>query len=197
MATTNEKQTQQSYSTGAEVNTANNPAAQRLLQRCQDFFAEVENLTPGRDLETYLNTHYGPGTTIYEDLCSLTRLGLQEGWVANINIQGRDYRRSKISLPREETRFFSITTVYMNSQDVFSGQYHSHPYGEINCVVQVDERAELKGMQGWQGAGWTSPGPGTHHYPQVRGGALVALFFLPAGRISYTAKPEDAQPVSL
>ena len=72
----------------------------------------------------------------------------------------------------------------MESEDVFSGQYHAHPYGEINCVVQLDGKAELKGMQGWQGAGWTSPGPGTHHYPEVRNGALVALFFLPAGRIA-------------
>jgi hypothetical protein len=29
--------------------------------------------------------------------------------------------------------------------------------------VQLDKTAELKGMSGWQGAGWTSPGPGTHH----------------------------------
>lgn len=56
----------------------------------------------------------------------------------------------------------------MDSQDEYSGQYHSHPYGEINCVIQLDDAAELKGMQGWQGAGWTSPGAGTHHYPQVR-----------------------------
>ena len=81
-----------------------------------------------------------------------------------------------------------------NKEEQYSGQYHSHPYGEINCVVQIDKTAELKGMQGWQAAGWTSPGPGTHHYPQVRKGALVALFFLPAGRISYKAKPGDAQP---
>ncbi|KEQ98712.1 hypothetical protein AUEXF2481DRAFT_36027 [Aureobasidium subglaciale EXF-2481] len=41
----------------------------------------------------------------------------------------------------------------------YSGQYRSHPYGEINRVVQVDSAAELNGMQGWQGAGWTSLGP--------------------------------------
>jgi hypothetical protein len=29
---------------------------------------------------------------------------------------------------------------------------------------------------------------------KVRGGALVALFFLPAGRISYTATPDMPQP---
>ncbi|KAH7070902.1 hypothetical protein FB567DRAFT_455449 [Paraphoma chrysanthemicola] len=181
-----------------EVDFSQYPNARKLLERCQDFFSEVENLTPGRDLETHLNTHYGPGTAIYEDICSLTKKGVKEGWAANIEIDGPHYRRSKIALPREETRFFSITTVYMQSEDVFAGQYHSHPYGEINCtVIQFDESAELMGMQGWQGAGWTSPGPGTHHYPQVRGGALVALFFLPAGRISYTAKPGDQQPVSL
>lgn len=109
-------------------------------------------------------------------------------------MDGPKYRRSKIALPSADTKFCSITTVYMESEDEYSGQYHAHPYGEINCVIQLDETAELKGMQGWQAAGWTSPGPGTHHYPQVRGGALVALFFLPAGRISYDAKPGMAQP---
>lgn len=124
-------------------------------------------------------------------------------------MDGPKYRRSKIKLPSAETRFFSLTTVYMESQEEYSGQYHKHPYGEINCVVQIDKTAELKGMQGWQSAGWTSPGPGTHHYPQVkffvgiekaslteqvRNGALMALFFLPAGRISYNARPEEPQP---
>nr|WP_283806568.1 DUF4863 family protein [Bradyrhizobium sp. Rc2d] len=45
--------------------------------------------------------------------------------------------------------------------------------------------AELKGLQGWQGPGWTAPDPGSRHYPEVRGGAVIALFYLPAGRISY------------
>jgi hypothetical protein len=83
--------------------------------------------TPGKDLEKHLNTHYGPGNPIYEDICALTRKGIDEGWAANIEIDGPHYRRSKIALPREDTRFFSITTVYMQSDDVFSGQYHSHP----------------------------------------------------------------------
>ena len=115
--------------------------------------------------------------------------------MAQTELDGRKYRRGKIMLPASETRFFSITTVFMDSQKQYAGQYHAHPYGEINCVVQIDETAELKGMQGWQGAGWTAPGPGTHHYPEVRGGALVALFFLPAGRISYNAKPGQPQPL--
>jgi hypothetical protein len=95
-------------------------------------------------------------------MCDLTRRGYEEGWVANIDLDGKRYRRSKILLPSAENRFFSITTVFMESDDVYSGQYHAHPYGEINCVVQIDKTAELKGMQGWQGAGWTCPGAGTH-----------------------------------
>lgn len=44
MSTQTQTQTQQSYTAGAEVDTSQHPTAQKLLQRCQDFFAEVENL---------------------------------------------------------------------------------------------------------------------------------------------------------
>lgn len=123
--------------------------------------------TPSKDLEEYLNKNYGPGNPLYEDMCKYVKIGLDEGWCANIEMDGAKYRRSKIKLPSEDTRWLSITTVYMESQEEYSGQYHRHPYGEINCVVQLDKTAELKGLQGWQGAGWTSPDPGSHHYPQV------------------------------
>ncbi|KAK2004336.1 p-hydroxylaminobenzoate lyase [Colletotrichum falcatum] len=173
------------------------PTAGRFISRCSEFLAEVQDLTPGKALESRLNKHYGPGNRFYEDFCAFIKQGLEEGWAAQTEIEGRKYRRGKIALPSAETRYFSITTVYMNSEEEFKGQYHAHPYGEINCVVQLDPGAELKGMQGWQGAGWTSPGPGTHHYPEVRKGALVALFFLPAGRISYDAEPGAPQPTSV
>lgn len=155
--------------------------------------------TPGQALEHRLNNSYGPGTAIYDDLARLVRSGIinNEGWVATDPLDGPKYRRSRLSAPNAENRFFSITTVYMESQEEYSGQYHLHPYGEINCVILLDETAELKGMKGWQGAGWTSPAAGTHHYPQVRGGALVALFFLPAGRINYKAVPGEPQPLEV
>ncbi|TDZ67398.1 hypothetical protein CTRI78_v003033 [Colletotrichum trifolii] len=173
------------------------PSAKRFVSRCSEFLNEVQDLTPGKDLEQRLNREYGPGNAFYEDFCSYIKQGLEEGWVAQTEIDGRKYRRGKVALPSEETRYFSITTVYMESQEPYTGQYHAHPYGEINCVIQLDAGAELKGMRGWQGAGWTSPGPGTHHYPEVQKGALVALFFLPAGRISYNATPETPQPISI
>jgi hypothetical protein len=59
----------------------------------------------------------------------------------------------------------------------------------VNLVVPLDDGAELRGLQGWQGPGWTAPDPGSQHYPEARGGALIALFYLPAGRISYDFNP--------
>ena len=78
---------------------------------------------------------------------------MKEGWLANIEMDGSKYRRSKIRLPHADTRYFSLTAVYMESEEEYHGQYHKHPYGEINCVVQLDETAELMGFQGWRKAG--------------------------------------------
>lgn len=158
--------------------------------------------TPGKDLEQRLTAEYGPGNPIFDGFSRLIKEGISKGepWVASDEVSGPKYRRTRVVAPCAETRYFSITTVYMDSSDsdeTLRGQYHLHPYGEINCVIPIDEGAEIRGMQGWQGAGWTSPGAGTHHYPEVRGGALVALFFLPAGRISYKISPGLPQPVSL
>ncbi|KAK3113849.1 hypothetical protein LTR53_008456 [Teratosphaeriaceae sp. CCFEE 6253] len=100
-----------------EVDLLGHPTAQQLVGRCRDSFAEVEDLTPGHELEAYLNTNYGPGNAVYEDLCNLARQGLEEGWVANVELDGAKYRRSKILQPSAENRFFSITTVYIESED--------------------------------------------------------------------------------
>jgi hypothetical protein len=149
-----------------QVDFAKYPTAQKLVAICKQFFSEVDNLyaithshsllpnkcrTPGKALEEKLNREYGPGNPLYDTMCACVRTGLKEGWVATMQLDGPKYRRSKILLPSAQTEYFSITTVYMDSQDEYSGQYHVHPYGEINCVVQLDKGSELKGMQGWQG----------------------------------------------
>jgi len=77
----------------------------------------------------------------------------------------------------------------MESDEVFRGDYHAHPYGELNLITAVTPGAAIIGPNGWCSNGWTAPSPGSHHYPEVRGGAAIALFYLPAGRISYDVKP--------
>ena len=173
---------------------------EELIERSIPFLREVKDMTPGADMERWLNKKYGENSDLYKDLSRLIKIGLEQGWAANIEISGPNYRRSKILEPTPETFHFSITAVYMNSKDprafehddnddVLRGDYHGHPYGELNMVVPLDKGAQLKGLQGWQGPGWTAPDPGSRHFPEAKGGALIALFYLPAGRISYDFKP--------
>jgi hypothetical protein len=152
----------------------------------------VKVKTPGKELELWLNATYGPQTSLYKELAGLVSDGVNEGWAANTQVAGPNYRRSKIQAPTEELNYFSITAVYMNSVERLRGDYHLHPYGEINLVVPLDPGAVLADPLGWQGAGWTAPAPGSHRYPEVRGGAVIALFYLPAGRISYDIRPPKA-----
>jgi Domain of unknown function (DUF4863) len=172
---------------------------EELIQRSLSFLREAKDMTPGADMERWLNEAYGESSALYRDLSRLIKVGVEEGWAANQEVDGPNYRRSRILEPTAETFQFSLTAVYMNSaaprrfkdeddHDVLRGQYHGHPYGEINLVVPLDAGAELKGLQGWQGPGWTAPEPGSRHFPEVRGGAVIALFYLPAGRISYDFK---------
>jgi hypothetical protein len=169
---------------------------EELIECSIPFLREVKDMTPGAQMERWLNEKYGEGSKLYGDLSRLIKIGVREGWAANQEVEGSKYRRSRILEPVPETFHFSITAVYMNSvapyrfkeedePHVLRGQYHGHPYGELNLVVPLNEGAQLKGLQGWQGPGWTAPDPGSSHYPEVRGGAVIALFYLPAGRISY------------
>jgi uncharacterized protein DUF4863 len=167
---------------------------ERLIERSIAFLDEVRNRTAGPELEAWLNATHGPGTPFFDEVASLIRDGVAEGWAANVEVAGPQYRRSRLQEPTAATHYFSITAVYMDSAGPqrFRGDYHAHPYGEINMVVPVDPGAVLAGPSGWSGAGWTAPAPGSHHYPEVKGGALIALFYLPAGRISYDIRPEEA-----
>jgi Domain of unknown function (DUF4863) len=163
--------------------------AQELIDRSAPFLHEVRNRTAGEELESWLNEKYGAGSELYGDLARMITDGVREGWAAHEEVDGRAYRRSRIAEPSDALDYFSVTAVYMDSVEPYRGQYHQHPYGELNLVVPLDPGARLMGPRGWSGPGRTAPGPGSHHYPEVKGGALIALFYLPAGRISYDITP--------
>jgi hypothetical protein len=164
-----------------------------LINLCIEFLSKIKDKTAGATIEQWLNDTYGPDSETYQRIADLVIEGVAQGWAANTEISGPHYRRSRLCEPCAETFYFSITAVYMDSkgheldnhQRTFRGDYHCHPYGELNMVIPLDEGAVLAGPRGWQGAGWTAPAPASHHFPEVKGGALIAFFFLPAGRISY------------
>jgi hypothetical protein len=171
-----------------------------LISLCIDFLSKVKDKTANANIEQWLNETYGPDSETYQRMADLVIEGVAQGWAANVEITGPNYRRSRLCEPSAETFYFSITAVYMDSKGheldnyhrTFRGQYHSHPYGELNMVIPLDEGAFLAGPLGWRGAGWTAPEAGSHHFPEVKGGALIAFFFLPAGRISYDIQAPKA-----
>ncbi|HET8596722.1 MAG TPA: DUF4863 family protein [Castellaniella sp.] len=176
-----------------------NPDHAALVEHSVAFLDTVQSMTPGPETEIWLNQTYGPDSDLYQTLARLVTRGVRDGWAANIEVDGPRYRRSLIAAPSERTRYFSITTVYMASTihaddlcgRTYRGQYHAHPYGEFNMIVPLDPDAALKGPEGWCHAGWTAPAPGSAHYPEATGGALIALFYLPAGRIRYCPAPTE------
>ncbi|KAA0996158.1 DUF4863 family protein [Paraburkholderia panacisoli] len=169
-----------------------------LLARLIPFLQEVKDVTTtSTEVEQWLNTKYGVESELYRELARLITLGVQEGWAADAEVAGPRYRRSRVGLPSADTFFFSITAVLLDStdnaqnnpEDSFRADYHLHPYGEINLVVPLNGGAALAGPNGWCYGGWTAPAPGSHHFPEVKGGALISLTFLPAGRIAFDVKP--------
>lgn len=175
-----------------------NADREALIERSIRFLEDVKDMTAGTETERWLNQHCGPDSELYQTLARLVKQGVRDGWAANVELDGSIYRRSRIADPSEGTRYFSVTAVYMDSTDntqgnpgnTYRGQYHAHPYGELNMVVPLNPGAALNGPNGWCEAGWTAPAPGSHHYPEAKGGAVIALFFLPAGRIAYHPAPQ-------
>lgn len=173
----------------------------QLVARLIPFLQEIKDLTMGSQVEQWLNKKYGVQSELYRDVSRLIRLAVDEGWAADVEVAGPRYRRSRLLAPSEETLFFSVMAILMDSRDnpqtvlqnnpegSLRGGYHLHPYGELNLVVPLDAGAALAGPNGWCHGGWTAPEPGSAHFPEVKGGAVISLTFLPAGRIALDVKP--------
>ena len=130
-----------------------------------------------RDLAVFLNDEYGAGSESYETLARLLKLGLEEGWVGYVEIEGADYRRGRIAEPSEKTADMSVDAGLL--RDV-KGHYHCHTRGEINMVIPLEADATFCGHR----AGWVVFPPKSEHFPTVVGKALI-MFFLPGGEIEY------------
>jgi hypothetical protein len=175
----------------------------QLFTRLIPFLDEIKDQTTGPAFEQWLNTKYGIESELYKDLARLITLGVQEGWAADTEVAGPRYRRSRLAAPHEQTHFFSVTAVLLDSTDSTQNNpegslragHHLHPYGEINLAVPLDQGAALAGPNGWCHGGWTAPAPGSHHYPEVKGGAVISLTLLPAGRIAFNVDPQTGLSV--
>ena len=129
------------------------------------------------NLRSYLNENFPPGGEAFDDLATLCRQGIDEGWLCDREHDGVKFGR--VIKPGPETSGFSVDVVLMT--DV-AGPYHGHPNGEIDMVIPESPAARFDG----HGQGWVVYAAGTEHYPIVSGGKAIVLYLLPEGAIDFS-----------
>ena len=129
------------------------------------------------DLRSFLNENFPPGGEAFDDLATLCRQGIDEGWLCDREHGGVKFGR--VIKPGPETSGFSVDVVQMT--DV-AGPYHGHPNGEIDMVIPESPAARFDG----HGQGWVVYAAGTEHYPIVSDGKAIVLYLLPEGAIDFS-----------
>lgn len=153
----------------------------------QQSFAEAVALITGRiagkaidsELRSFLDENFPPGGEAFDDLATLCRQGIDEGWLCNREHGGISFGR--VMKPGPETNGFSVDVVQM---DDIAGPYHGHPKGEIDMIIPESSDAQFDG----QGQGWMVYAANTEHYPTVTNGKAIVLYFLPEGEIDFARK---------
>jgi hypothetical protein len=124
-----------------------------------------------------LNAEHGIGTATYNNLKQSCEAGVSAGWLADREGGGIRYGRIFKSAP--DLHGFSVDVVDMKD---IAGPHHTHPLGEIDLIMPLDDGARFDGRP----AGWLVCPPGSAHQPTVTGGRALVLYLLPEGRIDFT-----------
>jgi hypothetical protein len=150
-------------------------------QEFKDLLAPLTAQLAGRNLDTrlqeWLNTEYGPDTAGYQGLRAACLDGVAQGWLCDR--EGGGLRYGRIFKPAPELQGFSVDVVDMKD---IAGPHHSHPLGEIDLIMPIDETARFDEHP----AGWLVCPPGSAHHPTVTQGRSLVLYLLPQGRIDFT-----------
>jgi hypothetical protein len=128
-------------------------------------------------LDAWLNAEHGAGSATYAQLKQSCEAGVSEGWLCER--EGGGIRYGRIFKPAPDLHGFSVDVVDM--KDV-AGPHHTHPNGEIDLIMPLDEGAQFDGRS----AGWLVCPPGSAHRPTVTGGRALVLYLLPEGSIQFT-----------
>ena len=149
-----------------------------------EFREQIAQLTPqlaGRpldaDLGAWLNAEHGTESATYRQLKQTCMAGVAEGWLCER--EGGGVRYGLIFKPTDALHGFSVDVVDMAD---IAGPHHTHPLGEIDLIMPLDEGAQFDGHP----AGWLVCPPGSAHRPTVSNGRALVLYLLPQGSIEFT-----------
>ena len=128
-------------------------------------------------LDAWLNQHHGVGSATYEQLKAACVTGVAEGWLCKY--EGGGLRYGRIFKPADDLHGFSVDVVDMHN---VAGPHHTHPQGEIDLIMPIDDGALFDGRP----AGWMVTPAGSAHSPTVTQGRALVLYLLPGGEIRFT-----------
>jgi hypothetical protein len=146
-------------------------------ERIAQLTAQIAGRALDPQLDAWLNSTHGRGSSTYSELKRACEAGVAEGWLCNR--EGAGIRYGRIFKPAPDLHGYSVDVVEM--QDI-AGPHHSHPNGEIDLIMPVDGNATFDG----RAAGWLVCPPGSAHRPTVAQGRALVLYLLPEGRIEFT-----------
>lgn len=139
--------------------------------------AAIKDEVPGAALEVRLNREFPADGEWFHTIKAMCEQGCSEGWLCAREAGGIKFGRA---VPAgEATHGMSVDVVEMT--DVV-GPHHSHPNGEIDLVMPLEDGAEFDG----RGAGWKVYAPMSAHNPTVTHGKALVLYLLPDGAIEFT-----------
>lgn len=128
-------------------------------------------------LDAWLNAEHGTESATYRQLKQTCMAGVAEGWLCER--EGGGVRYGRIFKPADDLHGFSVDVVDMTD---IAGPHHTHPNGEIDLIMPLDDGAQFDGRP----AGWLVCPPGSAHQPTVTHGRALVLYLLPQGSIEFT-----------
>jgi hypothetical protein len=132
------------------------------------------------ELESKLNSSLPAHGEDFQRIAKACQDAIAAGWMCQRS--AGEIRFGRVIKPAGPLGRFSVDVVEMN--DVV-GPTHSHPNGEIDMIMPLDQHARFDG----RGAGWMVYPPGSRHAPTVTGGKALILYLLPEGAIDFSAAP--------
>lgn len=154
-------------------------AQQSFAEAVAMITARVEGKKLDVDLQSFLNESFPPGGEAFDDLATLCRQGIDEGWLCDREHGG--IRFGRILNEGPDTHGFSVDVVQM--EDI-AGPYHGHPQGEIDMIIPESAGAKFDG----EGQGWLVYEVDSEHFPTVSGGKAIVLYLLPKGEIDFNRR---------
>jgi len=101
--------------------------------------------------------------------------GVAEGWLCQQ--AAGTARFSRVAKASDATHGYSVDAVQLSGP----GVWHRHTRGEIDLCFAHAPGARFDGNP----EGWVVLGPGTDHVPEVTGGTMDILYFLPGGALEW------------